>query len=195
MQNEAGHCPECNSHRIYKDGLRLLANGKNSQRFLCRDCGYRFSNNFNKQCPTTDERQICVLLKDAKNLTNAIETKTIAGEESQNIKGNIVDFMWKLKRDGKSPTTIMTYANTLENLIKKGANLNDPENVKDIIAENETWTASRKYNAAKAYTVFLRLQGKKWEKPHYHVVAKLPFIPTEKEIDSLIASCNRRTSE
>ena len=36
-------CPCCGSERLYRDGLRYLSNGKTVQRFLCRVCGYRFS--------------------------------------------------------------------------------------------------------------------------------------------------------
>ena len=35
-------CPECGSERVFKDGLRYMASGE-IQRFLCRACGYRFS--------------------------------------------------------------------------------------------------------------------------------------------------------
>ena len=35
-------CPECGSRRIWKDGIRYNAGG-NVQRYLCRECGYRFS--------------------------------------------------------------------------------------------------------------------------------------------------------
>ena len=36
-------CPQCSSRRVWKAGLRYLATGKTIQRFLCRNCGYRFS--------------------------------------------------------------------------------------------------------------------------------------------------------
>jgi DNA-directed RNA polymerase subunit RPC12/RpoP len=36
-------CPECSSERLYKDGLRYNKDGTARQRWLCRDCGYRFS--------------------------------------------------------------------------------------------------------------------------------------------------------
>jgi len=36
-------CPECGSERLYRDGLRRLADGSQTQRWLCRDCGLRFS--------------------------------------------------------------------------------------------------------------------------------------------------------
>ena len=35
-------CPECGSRRNFKDGLRKTQS-KEIQRYLCRDCGYRFS--------------------------------------------------------------------------------------------------------------------------------------------------------
>jgi integrase len=36
-------CPECSSERLYQAGLRYLSTGETVQRWLCRDCGYRFS--------------------------------------------------------------------------------------------------------------------------------------------------------
>jgi len=36
-------CPQCGSKRVWKDGLRQLSDGAIVQRWLCRDCGYRFS--------------------------------------------------------------------------------------------------------------------------------------------------------
>jgi integrase len=38
------------------------------------------------------------------------------------------------------------------------------------------------------------MQGLKWEKPRYKPVDKLPFIPTEREIDDLIAGCSKQIS-
>ena len=55
-------CPECGSSRLYKDGLRYLADGESIQRFLCRSCGFRFSdsNKSYNECQTSGKRQICV---------------------------------------------------------------------------------------------------------------------------------------
>jgi integrase len=36
-------CPQCNSERLYKDGLRYNKDGTARQRWLCRNCGLRFS--------------------------------------------------------------------------------------------------------------------------------------------------------
>ncbi|MGB9959378.1 MAG: IS1/IS1595 family N-terminal zinc-binding domain-containing protein [Candidatus Bathyarchaeales archaeon] len=40
---ESLRCPQCSSERLYKDGLRYLKDGSNVQRYLCRNCGYRFT--------------------------------------------------------------------------------------------------------------------------------------------------------
>ncbi|MEM1589910.1 MAG: hypothetical protein QXZ68_07725 [Candidatus Bathyarchaeia archaeon] len=56
-------CPECSSKRLYKDGLRYLADGKTVQRYSCRDCGYRFS------WPKTDRQHRSKNLKTDMGLT------------------------------------------------------------------------------------------------------------------------------
>ncbi|MEM2130108.1 MAG: site-specific integrase [Candidatus Bathyarchaeia archaeon] len=38
------------------------------------------------------------------------------------------------------------------------------------------------------------MQGSTWEKPRYKPTEKLPFIPTENEIDSLIAGCSKQVA-
>ena len=39
---------------------------------------------------------------------------------------------------------------------------------------------------------FLKTIGRTWEKPLCKITIKLPFIPTEQEIDSLIAGCGKK---
>jgi len=36
-------CPQCGFTRVWKDGIRRLTDGPVIQRWLCRECGYRFS--------------------------------------------------------------------------------------------------------------------------------------------------------
>jgi len=56
----------------------------------------------------------------------------------------------------------------------------------------KAWSKGRKWNVVKAYTLFLKTQGLKWEKPKYTPVERIPFIPTEVEIDELIAGCSKQ---
>lgn len=46
-----------------------------------------------------------------------------------------------------------------------------------------------KENAVNAYSTFLKMTGGTWNPPIYGRIRKLPFIPTEQEIDTLISSC------
>ena len=41
-------CPQCGSDKLYHDGLRYLRDGSSLQRWLCRCCGFRFSESFLK---------------------------------------------------------------------------------------------------------------------------------------------------
>ena len=42
QSSEKPKCPECRSLRLFRSGLCYLADGRSVQRWLCRDCGYRF---------------------------------------------------------------------------------------------------------------------------------------------------------
>ena len=124
-----------------------------------------------------------------------VETRNLekaAGATAQDtatIKGKIIDFAWKLKREGYSDITISSYSYILKNLVQRGADIYNPENVKDIIAMQETWSIARKNIVAKAYSTFLKINGLSWKQPEYKPAHKIPFIPTEKEMDDLIAGC------
>jgi len=48
--------------------------------------------------------------------------------------------------------------------------------------------------AVEAYSCFLKMSGGKWQPPKYKPVRTLPFIPTEREINELIAGCNAKTA-
>jgi integrase len=199
-------CPTCNSARVYRDGLRRRSGGKPVQRFLCRDCGYRFSERrlenakllpqeklqrqINTHSGILKSSQLCA--KGAKKLGNATETKTVAGESSRlDNKGKIVEYSFWLLKQGYAHSTIKSRVKRLNRLVKLGANLKDEESVKEIIA-NQEWSASSKVNAVDAYDSFLKMLGLTWTPPMYRRVRKLPFIPTEAELDQLIAGCSRR---
>jgi len=193
-------CPQCSSSRLYKDGLRRLGNGDEVQRKLCRDCGYRFSEkplqenskwSINSPVDLGFNSQLCAFKKDAKKLTTAIETKTIAGETPQDIKGKTVEFSFWLLKQGYSQATITGRVKLLNRLMRLGANLSDGESIKEIIAK-QTWSISRKVNAVDAYDSLLKMQRKTWTPQIYRRVRKLPFIPTEAEIDQLIAGCSKK---
>ena len=100
--------------------------------------------------------------------------------------------MWQLKKDGLSEVTIKNYSNSLEVLVKRGANLLEPESIKAVIAAQMTWNNSTKMLVVAAYKKFAIHNNITWTLPRYESNRKLPFIPLEKEIDDLIASCGKR---
>ncbi|MFB0502000.1 MAG: tyrosine-type recombinase/integrase [Candidatus Bathyarchaeia archaeon] len=110
------------------------------------------------------------------------------------IKGKIVEFVWHLKKQGYSEQTIKTYMANLERLLKRGANLLDGESVKDVIAQQESWSTTTKHVAVTSYAAFTTFNGIAWSPPSYKPQTKLPFIPLESEIDALIASADKRLS-
>ncbi|MCS7114261.1 MAG: tyrosine-type recombinase/integrase [Candidatus Bathyarchaeota archaeon] len=227
-KNKPVACPECGSQRLYKDGIRYTKTDQ-VQRYLCRNCGYRFSDP-NRQISTspnmlngskriqknhtqilksmdriTSYRQICAAQPlGAKNLAAATKesesekqaagaTEQIAKTDPADIKGKILEFAWWMKKQGYADATIEGRVQILKRLVRLGADLWNPESVKDIIAKQK-WAEGRKFNATVAYTTFLQMHSLSWQPPRCRRIKKLPFIPLEAEIDQLIAACSRKIS-
>ena len=68
-------CPECGCAGLYRDGIRSLANGESVQRWLCRNCGFRFSEK-GPQGSTQPLQKTSDLLRHV----SIIETKSLKGE-------------------------------------------------------------------------------------------------------------------
>ena len=74
---------------------------------------------------------------------------------------------------------------------KRGADLSSPESVKEAISRQK-WSGNRRKNVINAYTLFLKMQELHWDKPKYTIEQKIPFIPTEQELDALIAGAGKK---
>ena len=101
--------------------------------------------------------------------------------------------MW-MKKQGYRESTITTRTRIIKSLLRKGANLYDPESVKEVVAEQKTWNENTKFNVVNTYSCFLLMCGGTWTPPRYKETRHLPFIPTELEIDQLIAGCGKKTA-
>jgi integrase/recombinase XerD len=205
-------CPECGSTKTWKDGTRQTEQGK-TQRYLCRECSYRFSLSSQRtskkpKCTQSNHgltlnmpsnllsnHQICVTqTKGAKNLAkveNRIDSR-LAGATRQ-TESRMVTFIWELKKQGFKDTTIRTYNRYLDTLTGRGANLLDPETVKETIAKQK-WSENTRALAINAYSKYLEIMGGKWKPPKHRQVRALPFIPQESELDQLISGANRKTA-
>jgi integrase len=113
---------------------------------------------------------------------------------ARSVKGKILEFAFHLKKQGRTQGTLTSYVSALNSLVTEGANLFNPESVKETLALNESWNNTTKMNRTIVYERFAGFVGLKWERPRYRAQRKLPFIPTEQEIDQLIASTPRKTS-
>jgi len=68
----------------------------------------------------------------------ALSEKQAAGATTQisdDVRGKLVKFLWQLKKQGLKERSIETYLYYLKQLIRHGANLYDPESVKETLAK------------------------------------------------------------
>ena len=200
-------CPECTSQKVWCDGIRHTNYG-DVQRYLCRNCSLRFSHptstrnrepNLNSRAIIVSKRQVCDLLtEESKNLAE-VETRLDTAQRegtaltNENFLGKIVDYSFWMLKQGYAKSTIKMRTKLMKRLAKLGANIYDPESIKEIIAR-QTWSEGRKEIAVETYSNYLKMTGGTWDSPRYKRIAKLPFIPTEQEIDSLIAGCGPKVS-
>jgi integrase len=211
-------CPKCRSARVWRDALRYTVFGDKIQRWLCRDCGLRFSDlndvkkswsskekearsQIGNEIKTSDDylvsRQICVT--ETKNLAAEHQNLEVLRRNEKSppldptIAGKIVGYLLWLKKQGYAETTIVGRLKLIKQ-IAHTADLTDPETVKEMIAKQGSWSIGRKELAVECYSNYLIFAGGAWSPPIYRRVETLPFIPTEGEIDQLIASCGNKTS-
>ena len=180
-------CPACGCSNIVKNGLRVLGKGGETQLWLCSECGRRFSQ---KYIRCLGQRSKCQLgactNRNAKKLDSVTEIKTVTGENEKSAKDLIEEYRMAMLLDGYKETTITLNRTLLGVLAKKGANLLEPDSVKGVIA-SQKWGGNYVRNVCNAYTLFLQYLGRHWNQPRYNIVRQLPFIPTEQEIDDLVA--------
>jgi len=97
-----------------------------------------------------------------------------------------------MKNQNKSRYTITTTDKALQ-LISKNADLNDPEAVKNYIA-NKNVSSGYKKILCTAYDKYANYYQIQWKMPRYQPDAKHRRIPTTENINMLIAKARRRLS-
>lgn len=202
-------CPECSSGRLYRAGVRRLRDDSLVQRWLCRDCGYRFSGStilgraaessvrslgklLNIDSDTRSIGQVCDLTEGSKNLTNATEIKTVAWDGQRTpmtptMRGLVTKYMAYLEKEGFSNS----YLKMIRMLANAGADLTNPEHVKETLARLNCKNGT-KMLCVYAYDCFTKMEKIDWSPPRYRQEENLPYVPDEKELESLISSCHSR---
>jgi integrase len=210
-------CPKCGSQRLWRDAKRYTKRGFEIQRWFCRDCGRRFCDPEDAaRAQNTFEQDEMIESKPLKSGQSIVvdsqicvtETKNLAAEPQRsrflrrnetlqlqanaNIPEKVVNYMLWLKKQGYAESTIFNRVKIIKYLAKH-ANIDDPEAIKELIAKKDSWSLGRKEIIVECYSNYLICVGGTWNPPKYRAVEKLPFIPTESEIDYLIASCGNKT--
>ncbi len=106
--------------------------------------------------------------------------------------GDVVNFVWELKKRGYKETTIrQNYAKILKQL-SKDCNLNNPESVLIYLATKDI-SEGRKELIVDCYANFCKWKKLPFSKPRYHRVDKLPHVPFQKDIESLLSALPKKT--
>jgi integrase len=119
--------------------------------------------------------------------------ETLQLQASANTSEKVVNYMLWLKKQGYAESTIFSRVKIMKHLAKN-ANIDDPEAIKEIIAKKDSWGLGRKEIVVECYSNYLLSVDGTWNPPRYRAIEKIPFIPTEGEIDYLIAACGQKTS-
>ena len=237
-------CPSCGSTRLWKAGYRYFPNGLKLQRWLCRECGHRFSKSLEETAkelnvtlkdspvspsfildPANVQRIHVAALKKGLNESALAFRKDVEPHVSSpypsdkeylnttfpydkdrrnlmqelkpltepQLKTTLLDFAWHLKKQGRAETTIRTYVSALRKITSIGANLHDPESVKEALTTYKISNGVKKI-IVNGYTAFLKFTEATWIAPTYEYKPPIPFIPTEEEIDQVIAGVGPKTS-
>jgi integrase len=205
-------CPSCGSFKTWRDGFRW--NNEKTvkvQRYLCRDCGFRFSATENSAkllkavAALPSERQICAFIaatqsSEAKNLESA-QRKVCAEDASLNAhtQGALTQFYSYLEKNAYSEGS--NYPKKIKRLAKLGVNLFDQEAVKEAISKltfkDKNGETAKAKNGTKnfyccAYAAFAKMLKIPFENPGYQQEDKEVYVPYETELDALIAATQSR---
>jgi len=135
-------------------------------------------------------------------LNSAIPTRKIFEKLELNLENQTAELLAKFEIDQKvngiQPETIRSRMQSL-NQVARLIDINQPNQIKkwlaNLIEEKPcNWANSTKTKFCDTYTAFLTFKGETWKAPKYTKIDKFPFIPTEQEIDLLIAHCGKTTS-
>lgn len=104
----------------------------------------------------------------------------------------IINYGLFLKREGYRQATIESCVRSLK-AIAKETNLLNPLEVKDHLSKKQV-SESRKERLAIYLSGLYKFKKIDWTQPRYRRVQRLPFIPTEEEVNQLISGMGNKSS-
>jgi integrase/DNA-directed RNA polymerase subunit RPC12/RpoP len=215
LSTELLKCPDCGSNKIFRNGFAQSNFDVKIQRYLCSNCGRRFSdpddlkkarqvaNSYlpcdtntlksnNNDCPAI---QLCVIEGTKKLVAETFGTQLPSvslgkNEAPSNISLIVKDFQWQLKKEGKADVTIRNYGYSLLRLVKLGVDLFNPETFLEVMALQQEMAPIRKHGLTKAYRCFLTHNNIKAELPKVKFKRKIPYIPPKEHQNQLFSHCS-----
>jgi len=89
-----------------------------------------------------------------------------------------------MQKEGYAKLTIVSHSSILRYLAKH-CDLKDPESIRLFLSE-KTVSLARKERIANAYLKYAKSRNIHFDKPRYQAEDKLPFIPLQNEIESIL---------
>jgi len=115
------------------------------------------------------------------------------------MEQDIFSFKLEQQKNGRADETIRSRIQALRQ-VSQLCDINNPEIVKLWLSDTKnehhfekpcTWNNKTKTKFVDTYSAYLKYKQIQWTKPSYTINAKLPFIPTEQEIDLLISGSGK----
>src|SRR3990170_7155761 len=98
-------CPECGSPRVWKDGIRYTPYGE-IQRYICRECSYRFSHSDLSEPSEHHQRLHTLILKTKADKTILCRVGATQTKGAKNLVE--VETRTQEKAAGATPTDLAT---------------------------------------------------------------------------------------
>ena len=102
----------------------------------------------------------------------------------------IFKVVWELQKQGKAKATIKNVDKALT-VLANNCDLNKPETVRGFIARLDRKNGYKK-QLCYSYNHYVKIHGLTWNKPKYFVSSKMPKIPLESQIESIIANASKK---
>src|SRR5881396_3081170 len=100
------------------------------------------------------------------------------------FSADIAVHLLELQKEGYAKLTIVSHSSILRYLAKY-CDLHDPENIRLFLSEKQV-SPARKERIANAYLKYARWRHIHFDKPRYEAEDKLPFMPLQNEIESIL---------
>lgn len=107
------------------------------------------------------------------------------------IESDVLNFLFWMKREGYSESTIRNSRKILAKLQNRLGILLDTEAVKDFVANMDARGGTKKLNLL-AYRLYLKWKGLDFKLPRVSdAEAEIPYLPLESELNSLISAASK----